>query len=96
MSNRRSCCLSVRTSGRSTETPKGAKSSPQTAEITRFFIEEPKKDSVYETGPLHIIYGDGTEIVKALPPLKASTEKEIVYNAVGFSGVQLAENAVSP
>jgi hypothetical protein len=85
-------CLSVGTSGQSTETLKKTKSSLQTAEITRFFVEESKKDSGYETGPLHIIYGDGTEIVKALPPLKASTEEEIVYNAVGFSGVQLAED----
>jgi hypothetical protein len=85
-------CLSVGTSGQSSETQTKMESSPLTAEITRFFVEEPKKDSGYETGPLHIIYGDGTEIVKALPPLKASTEKEIVYNAVGFSGVQLAED----
>jgi hypothetical protein len=85
-------CLSVGTSGQSAETQRKTNSSPQAAEITRFFVEEPKKDSGYETGPLHIIYDDGTEIVKALPPLKASTEKEIVYNAVGFSGVQLAED----
>jgi hypothetical protein len=85
-------CLSIGTSGQTTKTQKETKSTPQNAEITRFFIEEPKKDSGYETGPLHIIYGDGTEIVKTLPPLKASTEKETVFNAVGFSGVQLAED----
>jgi len=80
----------VGTSGQSTEAQK--KSSARTAKITRFFVEEPKKDSGYETGPLHIIYGDGTEIVKTLPPLKASTEKEVVFDAVGFSGVRLAED----
>jgi hypothetical protein len=78
-------CLSVRTTGQSKETQK--KSSTRTAEITRFFVEEPKRDSGYETGPLHIIYDDGTEIVKTLPPLK-----EGVFNAVGFSGVRLAED----
>jgi hypothetical protein len=85
-------CLSVGTSGQSTETQKKTRSSPQTAEITRFFVEEPRKDSGLETGPLHIIYSDGAEIVKALPPPKASTEKEAVFNAVGFSNVQLAED----
>ena len=62
----------------------------QTAEITRFFIEESKKDSKYETGPLHIVYDDGTEVVKSLPPLEASTDKETVFNDVGFSDVHLA------
>ena len=85
-------CLSVWASAQPTETQKETKSASQTTEITRFFIEEPKEGSGYETGPLHIIYGDGTEFVKTLPPLKASTEKETVFNAVGFSGVQLAED----
>jgi hypothetical protein len=66
------------------------KSTSPAAEITRFFIEEPPKDSEYETGPLHIIYSDGTEVVETVPPLRASTEKETVFNAVGFSDVQLA------
>jgi hypothetical protein len=83
-------CVSVGALAQSTETRRETKSTSETAEITRFFIEEPKKDSGYETGPLHIIYDDGTEVVKSLPPLTASTEKETVFNAVGFSGVQLA------
>ena len=84
-------CISIGASAQSTGTQKKTKNTSQT-EITRFFIEEPKKDSRFETGPLHIIYGDGTKFVKTLPPLKASTEKETVFNAVGFSGVQLAED----
>lgn len=48
--------------------------------------------SGYETGPLHIVYLDGTEVVKTLPPLKHSSEKEIVFNAVGFSDVHLARD----
>lgn len=57
-------------------------------EITRFFIEEPQEKSGYETGPLHIIYSDGSEVVQTLPPLKPRD----VSNAVGFSGVKLAED----
>ncbi len=60
------------------------------ADITKFFLEEPKPGSGYETGPLHIIYGDGAEIVKTLPPMRTSTKEEAVFNAVGFSGIQLA------
>ena len=83
-------CVSVAAPAQSALTPRKTKSASQTAEITRFFIEESKKDSKYETGPLHIVYDDGTEVVKALPPLEASTEKETVFNDVGFSDVHLA------
>src|ERR1039458_5986816 len=74
-------CLSFGMSGQSTEPKEKAKSRSQNEEIKRFFIGEPIEDSGYETGPLHIIYGDGTEIVKTLPPLKASTEKEMVFRS---------------
>ena len=79
-------------SGQSAEPQKKTTGEPHNLEITRYFIEPPQEDSGYETGPLHIIYSDGTEIVKTLPALKASTEKETVFNAVGFSNVQLAED----
>lgn len=85
-------CLSVAASGQSTSTQIKSKTASPTSEITRFYIDEPTKDSRYETGPLHIVYGDGTEYVKTLPPLERSTEKETVFNDVGFSGVQLAED----
>ncbi len=82
-------CLPVGAFGQSTEPHKDAKSTSH-AEITKFFIEEPRKGSGYETGPLHIIYEDGSEFVKTLPPLEASSKTEIVFNSVGFSHVQLA------
>lgn len=62
------------------------------AKITKFFIDQPEPGSSYETGPLHIIYSDGTKVVQTLPPLRASTDKETVFNAVGFSGVELAQD----
>jgi hypothetical protein len=85
-------CLPVWTSAQFMGTQRKATRTSQTAEIAKFFIEGPNKDAAFETGPLHIVYGDGTEVVKKLPPLKASTEKETAFNAVGFSGVQLAED----
>lgn len=80
------------TFGQSSATSQQTKDSSQTAQITKFFIAEPAAGSGYETGPLHIIYSDGTEIVQTLPPLKPSSDKEIVFNAVGFSGVELAQD----
>lgn len=76
----------------STKTQSKTKTALPRAEIKRFFLEDSKENSGYETGPLHIIYSDGSEIVKTLPPLKASTDKETIFNAVGFSGIQLAED----
>jgi len=85
-------CLSVGMSGQSAEPQKKVQGTPHKAEITKFFIGDPIEDSAYETGPLHILYDDGTEIVETLPPLEKSTEKDTVFNAVGFSDVQLAED----
>jgi hypothetical protein len=61
-----------------------------TPQVAKFFIAEPASGSGYETGPLHIIYSDGTEVVQTLPPLKHRSDKEPVFNAIGFSGVKLA------
>ena len=85
-------CVHVGASAQTTRMGLKPKSSSQPAEITKFFTGPPKEDSKYETGPLHIVYSDGTESVQTLPPYKASTEKEVVFNAVGFSDVHLAED----
>jgi hypothetical protein len=85
-------CSSVALSAQSIGTPKETKRAIPAAEIAKFFIDQPKKDSPYETGPLHIVYSDGTESVETLPPYKSSTEKETVCNEVGFSDIRLAED----
>jgi hypothetical protein len=84
--------LSATSFGQSSVSSQPTKSELPTTQITKFFVAEPAAGSGYETGPLHIIYSDGTEIVETLPPLKQSTDKEIVFNAVGFSGVELAQD----
>ena len=84
--------LSAMAFGQSSVTSRQTKDVSQTVQITKFFVAEPAVGSGYETGPLHIIYSDGTEIVQTLPSLKPSTDKEIVFNAVGFSGVELAQD----
>lgn len=62
------------------------------AKITKFYIAEATRGSGYETGPLHIIYSDGTHVIQKLPPLTKSTDKETTFNAIGFSEVQLADD----
>ena len=80
------------TSVQSTVTRQQTKRASASAKITKFFIDQPEPGSRYETGSLHIIYNDGTEVVQTLPPLRVSTDKETVFNAVGFSGVALAKD----
>jgi hypothetical protein len=58
--------------------------------ITKYYIEAPSRVSTYETGPLHILFSDGTHVVQNLPTKKKSTENNIVFNQEGFSDVQLA------
>ena len=71
----------------------GHKSRPSSrAYITRYYIEDPNPGSTYETGPLHILFSDGTHVIQDLPPKEKSTENNIVFNQEGFSDVQLAED----
>jgi hypothetical protein len=84
--------VAATTFGQSSVASQQTKGASNPAQITKFFIAESAPGSGYETGPLHIIYSDGTETLQTLPPLKASTGKEIVFNAVGFSGVELAQD----
>jgi hypothetical protein len=60
--------------------------------IVKYYVEEAAPGSAYETGPLHIIYSDGLDVVQKLPPKKESTEREIVQNQEGISDPQLAED----
>ena len=62
------------------------------AYIAKFYIADASPGSAYETGPLHILYSDGTDMVQDIPPRKTSTETNIVFNQEGFADVQLAED----
>jgi hypothetical protein len=60
--------------------------------IERYYVAGAAPDSTYDTGPLHIVYSDGTVVIQDLPPKTRSTENHIVSNPEGFSDVQLAED----
>jgi len=85
------CLLSLAAAQSSNQ--EGYKSRPSSrAYITQYYIENPRPSSTYETGPLHILFSDGTHVVQDLPPKEKSTENNIVFNQEGFSDVQLAED----
>ncbi|HVU46171.1 MAG TPA: hypothetical protein VHD85_08595 [Terracidiphilus sp.] len=80
------------TFGQSSASDRPTKVESQTDQITKFFIGQPAANSAYETGSLHIIYSDGTDVAQVLPPFEPSTDKEVFVNAVGFTGVVLAQD----
>lgn len=60
------------------------------ANIIDYYVDKPSSGSTFETGNLHIIYSDMTEIVETLPPKAKSTRENIVYNQEGITEVKVA------
>jgi hypothetical protein len=67
-----------------------AKVPAENAHIIKYYVDKPAPDSGYETGNLHIVYSDKTEVVERLRPTEKSTQKNIVLNQEGFTDVKLA------
>lgn len=71
----------------------GHDTKPQSsAYVERYYVADAGPGSTYDTGPLHIVYSDGTNVIQDLPSKKKSTKSNIVFNQEGFSDVQLAED----
>jgi hypothetical protein len=62
----------------------------QTAHITKYYVDKAAPGSDYETGNLHVIYTDGTEVIEKIPPKEKSTEANTVYNQEGISDIEVA------
>jgi len=60
--------------------------------IVKHYRDKPSPDSGYETGNLHILYSDNTEIVETLRPREESTEKNVVFNQEGIENVKVASD----
>jgi hypothetical protein len=60
--------------------------------IVKFYVDKSSPNSGYETGDLHIVYSDKTEIVERPKPKERGTEKEIVYNQEGIGDVKVASD----
>ena len=68
------------------------KKTESSAYIERYYIVGAPPDSTDETGPLHIVYSDGADVIQDLTPKKKSTASNIISNQEGFADVQLAED----
>jgi hypothetical protein len=64
----------------------------ENAYIIKYYVDKASPDSGYETGNLHIVYSDKTEVIETLPPKEKSTERNIVLNQEGITHVKVAPN----
>ncbi|MFI5113894.1 MAG: hypothetical protein ACHP7J_02035 [Terriglobales bacterium] len=60
------------------------------AYIVKCYVDEALPGSGYETGSLHIVYSDKTEVVETLPAKQKSTEDNIVFNEEGITDPKVA------
>lgn len=60
------------------------------AHIVKYYVDQAVPGSGYETGSLHLIYSDGTEIIETLPAKKKSTEDNAVFNEEGITDLKVA------
>jgi hypothetical protein len=58
--------------------------------IVKCYVEEAKQRPEYDTGNLHIIYSDKTEVIEKIPPKIKSTAKDIVMNQEGIAAPVVA------
>lgn len=68
------------------------KAPSKSGRIVKFCVNEAPPGSGYETGSLHIVYSDGTEVIQKLPPKQESTKDSIVFNEVGINAPKLADD----
>lgn len=66
----------------------------ENARIVKYYVEKPAPDSGYETGNLHILYSDKTEIVDTLRPKRQITDEsnKVVYRQEGIDDVKVASD----
>jgi hypothetical protein len=60
------------------------------AHIVKYYVDQAVPDSGYETGSLHLVYSDGTEIVETLRPKKKSTADNVVFNEEAITDLKVA------
>ncbi len=62
----------------------------ESAYIVKCYVDEKPPGSAYESGNLHIVYSDQTEVVERLTAKKESTENSIVFNEEGITDPKVA------
>lgn len=66
----------------------------QNAHIFKYYVDVPSPDSGDETGNLHILYSDKTEVSDTLRPKRQITDdsNHVVYKQQGITDVQMASD----
>jgi hypothetical protein len=62
------------------------------AHIVRYLVEKSPSGSDFETGDLHIVYSDGTEIAEKTAPQARGRTGSIAYSQRGIIDPKMAEN----
>ncbi|MFZ1918277.1 MAG: hypothetical protein WAU58_11935 [Terriglobales bacterium] len=60
------------------------------AYIVKYYVDKAPPGSDYETGSLHIIYSDKTEVVEKLPPKEKSAADNTAFNEEGLGEPKVA------
>ncbi len=66
----------------------------QNAHIVKYYVDAPSTGSGDETGNLHILYSDKTEVSDTLRPKRQITDdsNHVVYNQQGITDVKMASD----
>lgn len=62
------------------------------AYIVKYYVDKAAPESDYETGSLHVLYSDKTEVIEKLPAKQKSTDNSVVLNEEGITEPRLAED----
>ena len=72
-----------------------AASPAQNAHIVKYYVDAPSSSSGDETGNLHILYSDKTEVSDTFRPKRRITDESnnVVYNQRGITDVKMTSEA---
>jgi hypothetical protein len=77
-----------------THTDIGGSVPAQNAHIVKFYVDAPSPGSEDETGNLHIVYSDRTDVSDTFRPKRQITDdsNEVVYKQLGITDVKIASD----
>lgn len=62
------------------------------AYIVKYYVDKAAPESDYETGSLHVVYSDQTEVIEKLPAKQKSTDNSVVLNEEGITEPRMDED----
>jgi hypothetical protein len=64
----------------------------QSAKIIKYYVDVAPPGSNYETGSLHIIYSDKTEVIQKISSRKTGKNNEVIKNQEGITKVAITKD----